>query len=196
MNTQIELKGPLFPKALANLTHSNQFLKLFSVSMLIINILSLFLVILLTSKVPTVLAFSSKAQIYEKLDMPKLEDQVREAIRAYIENRYKWEPANVKEKLKLAESFVSPQSVKAFQAAAILVAKFSTEKQVSQRIYADFDHIKVNLEKKTASIAGDRITSIQGLRAAGELRLELSFDSGFRSRENPWGIFITKEKEE
>lgn len=194
MNTQIPLKGPLFPKALADLIHSNQFLKLFSVSMLVITGLCLAIILVMISRPPTVLALSPSAQLFEKSQMPKAEDQVREAIRAYIEYRYKWEPSNVIEKLKLAESFIGPQSFKAYQAAMVSVAKFSLEKQVSQRVYPG--PVKVDLEKKTATIVGDRITSIQALRAVGELKLELSFDSGPRTRENPWGIYIAKEKEE
>jgi hypothetical protein len=48
----------------------------------------------------------------------------------------------------------------------------------------------------TALITGDRVTSIQGLKAAGNLKLQLTFESGQRTKENPWGIYITKEKEE
>ncbi len=193
MNTQIPLKGPLFPKALADLIHSNQFLKLFSVSMLVVTGLSLAVVLILATKAPTVVAFSTNAQVLEKSDMPKAEDHVREAIRAYVEYRYRWEPSNVKERLKLAESFVGPQSLKAYLAAMALIAKFSLEKQVSQKIYAG--QIKVDLEKKTATVSGDRITAVQGLRAATDLKLELSFDSGARTRENPWGVYVSKEKE-
>jgi hypothetical protein len=39
------------------------------------------------------------------------------------------------------------------------------------------------------------VTTIQGLKAAGSLRLELSFESGSRAKENPWGLYI-KEREE
>lgn len=44
-------------------------------------------------------------------------------------------------------------------------------------------------------IVGDRITSIQSLKAAGDLKLELGFESGPRTFVNPWWVFISKEKE-
>lgn len=100
----------------------------------------------------------------------------------------------MKQRLLESEAFVLPGNRRAFQSAAANVIRFSTEKLVSQRVYAE--KIDVSLEKKTALISGDRVTLIQGLKAAGNLRLELSFESGPRTRENPWGIYITKEREE
>lgn len=44
-------------------------------------------------------------------------------------------------------------------------------------------------------IVGDRIMSIQTLKAAGDLKLELVFESSQRSNENPWGIYFTRERE-
>jgi hypothetical protein len=40
------------------------------------------------------------------------------------------------------------------------------------------------------------VTSIQGLKAAGNLKLELTFESGSRTEGNPWGLYISKEREE
>ncbi len=96
--------------------------------------------------------------------------------------------------LQAAAVFIPPSSQKAYQAATANVAKFAIEKGVLQRAYVN--DVAVNLEKKTAKVTGDRVTAIQGLKAAGDLKLELSFESGPRTRENPWGIYITKEKEE
>ena len=50
--------------------------------------------------------------------------------------------------------------------------KFSTSKAVAQRIYPD--RVAVDLAKRTVSISGDRVTAIQCLKAAGDLRLELT----------------------
>jgi hypothetical protein len=55
--------------------------------------------------------------------------------------------------------------------------------------------VSVDLESHKVRITGDRLTSVQGLKAAGDLTLELEYQGGDRSKENPWGIFITKEKE-
>lgn len=58
------------------------------------------------------------------------------------------------------------------------------------------DHIQIDLKNSIAQIIGSRVTAIQNLKAAGELKLQLSFESGPRTKENPWGIYIRQEKEE
>jgi len=179
---------------LSDLSHSNQFLKVFSASALGVAVLTLILVFVLASKAPVVLTLAPTGENLEKVELPKPEDQIKAAVNRYLEKRYKWEPESVKQKLFDAQAFVLPSSMKAYLGAAANVARFSIEKLVSQRVYPD--KIEVSLEKKTVFITGDRVTSIQGLNAAGNLRLELSFESGPRTRNNPWGLYITKEREE
>jgi hypothetical protein len=38
------------------------------------------------------------------------------------------------------------------------------------------------------------VAAIQGLKAAGNLRLELSFEGGTRTKENPWGLYVSKNE--
>lgn len=97
-------------------------------------------------------------------------------------------------KLKESEDFITPQAVRAFQVAVASVSKFSVDKIVTQRVYPD--KIDIDLKNGTALVTGDRVTSIQGLKAAGDMRLELSFESGPRTKNNPWGLYISKEREE
>ena len=194
MNQLIKLKTAKLPKILSDLTHSNQFLKVFSISALGVATVTLILAIVLAIKAPVVLTLGATGEKLEEADLPKPEDQIKVAILRYLEKRYKWEPENVKQKLLEAQAFVLPSSTKAYLGAAANVANFSTEKLVSQRVYPE--KIEINLERKTALITGDRVTAIQGMKAAGNLRLELSFESGPRTHENPWGLYITKEREE
>lgn len=194
MNKVIQLKSTRLPKMLGELMHSNQFLKLFALASVGVAALLSISVSVLATRPPIVLALTSKGSTLDITEMPKPEDEIQAAVKKYIDSRYNWEPSSVAVKLKSTESFILPQSVKAFQTAIANIIRFSTEKQVSQKTYPDI--IKINLQQKTASITGDRITSVQGLRAAGSLKLELSFESGARTKENPWGIYITKEKEE
>lgn len=194
MNTRIKLEAAKLPKALSDLIHSNQFLKLFSIFSVAVSVLSLILNLTVINSPPLVLTLASDAKPIEQREMPKPEDEIKTAIKKYIELRYKWEPTSVKERLKLAEVFIAPQSLKAYLSATANVAKFSADRQVMQRVYPD--KIEVNLEKKTVSILGDRVTAIQGLKAAGDLKLELSFDSGPRTKLNPWGVYVVKEREE
>lgn len=194
MQTQIRLRELKLPKILGDLAHSNQFLKIFSVSSLITNFLSLILIFVLATRAPVVLSFNSAASLFETAPMPKPETEVKAAIKHYLELRYQWSPENVKDKLNLAQTMIQPNAMKAYIGAAQNVVRFSLEKQVSQRVYGN--SIDVDLEHKTVRVLGDRITSIQNLKAAGDLKLELSIDYGQRTKENPWGVFISKEKED
>ncbi len=190
----IGLKNAQLPKMIGQLMHSNQFLKVFSISSLVLVFMVLGVILVMATKEPMVITLGPDGKLIERTILPKAEDQIREGIKRYLENRYQWEPENVIQKLKESEKFITPQALKAFQRAIANVAKFSTEKLVSQRIYPN--NIEVNLAKNTAFITGDRVTSIQGLKAAGNLKLELTFESGSRTEGNPWGLYISKEREE
>jgi hypothetical protein len=194
MKQFLKLQGVSMPKMLADLTHSNQFLKVFSIVALVISAFIVLLCLMLSHRPPTVIAFAGNGSALKQGELPKAEDQIREAIKAYLELRYKWTPKDVVMKLTESEAFIAPSSVKAFRVAVGTVAKFALEKQVEQRIFPD--PVEVSLEKRLAVISGDRITSIQGIRAAGLLKLILEFDFGVRTDKNPWGIYITKEREE
>lgn len=182
------------PKMLGELTHSNQFLKVFSIFSLVLVFMGLGAIMVLATKEPLILTLGPDGKALERQMLPKAETQISEAIKSYLNRRYAWEPENVEIKLKESEEYISPLTLKAYQSALLPIAKFSREKTVSQKVYPE--SIKIDLNRKVASISGDRITSIQGLKAAGNLRLELSFDYGPRTLLNPWGIYITKEREE
>lgn len=190
----IKLKSTELPRKLGELMHSNQFLKLFSIASLCLVGLMLIAVIVMATKEPTIITLNVDGVKLEKTTLPKAEDQIREGIKRYLEKRYQWEPENVIKKLKESEEFITPKALKAFQDAVSNVAKFSVDKVVSQKVYPS--DIKVDLKNQTALITGDRVTSIQGLKAAGNLKLELTFESGPRTKENPWGLYISKEREE
>jgi hypothetical protein len=188
------LKTPSLPKMISALTHTNQFLKVFSLSAVVLVLMVLGVILVLVTKEPMVITLGPDGKAFERTVLPKAEDQIREGVKRYLEKRYQWEPESVKKKLKESEDFITPQALKAFQGAVANVAKFSTEKIVSQKVYPE--KIEVDLKKNTALITGERVTSIQGLKAAGNLKLELSFESGPRTQNNPWGLYISKEREE
>jgi hypothetical protein len=193
MNTK-QLKSSPFPKMLSDLAHSNQFLKFFSLLALSLVLASILVIFYLTNKEPLILTFNSDGKTLDKMAMPKAEDLIKEGIIRYLEKRYTWVPSDVQKKLKESSYFVSPTSQKAFSEAMTNVTRFSMEKQVAQKVYPT--NIEINMKDGTAFVTGDRVTSIQGLKAAGNLKLQLTFESGLRTKENPWGIYITKEKEE
>lgn len=188
------LKMPSLPKMVGELMHSNQFLKVFSIAALVLLFMVVGVVLVMVTKEPMVITLSPDGKAIERTVQPKAEDQIREGIKRYLEKRYQWEPENVIKKLKDSEDFITPKALKAFQGAVANVAKFSTEKIVSQKVYPE--KIEIDLKNQTALITGDRVTSIQGLKAAGNLKLELTFESGPRTSNNPWGLYISKEREE
>lgn len=194
MQKSIQLRMPRLPEALGNLAHSNQFLKVAVFFSYGIVLLLLCLVTYLMTRPPLILALAPDASSYQRVSMPSAEQEVMAAVRAYMELRYKWEPKSVVKRLEAARAFILPETRKAFEGGIAGVIKFSLEKDVSQRAYAD--KILVDLEKRTASISGDRVTVIQGMKAAGDLRMQLTYISGPRTAQNPWGVYIAKEKEE
>lgn len=194
MNQKFVLKQMKLPKLLGELTHSNQFLKVFSISCLGLLALQTIALMTFALKGPEVLTLAPSAEALEKREPPKPESEVRAAVRAYLAKRYAWTPETIVKQVAEAEAFVSAGSLKAYRQSMPNVVRFSTDKIVSQAAYDR--EIKINLVKSTALVTGDRVTSIQGFKTAADLKLELSFESGPRTQANPWGIYITKEKEE
>lgn len=189
----LKLQGISLPKMLSDLTYKYHVLVVLSLGSLVVAALSMIVAFALSTKAPTVMAFSQNAQLLEKSELPKPEDEIKLAITRYINFRYKWDAKTVSENIKKAESFIESKSLAAFQNNMASVVKFSLDRDVLQRVYPN--DMKVDLKTQTVFITGDRVTSIQGLKAAGNLNLALEFQSGPRTSNNPWGIYITKEKE-
>lgn len=194
MNQSIQLKMKALPKALGELAHSNQFLKLSALISFALCLLLAGAIYLLASKPPVVLSMAPDASLYETIAEPKAENAIRQVVIEYLKLRYRWEPKTVVAQIKAAQAFIPSAIRGAYDSSTANVIRFAQEKLVAQRVYPE--KVSINLEKKTVLILGDRVTSIQGLRAAGELKLELSFDYGSRTSANPWGVYITREREE
>jgi hypothetical protein len=192
---QIKLQLPKLPRKIGDLTHSNQFLKFNVLASYTVTVLLTALLFAESYRSPTVLTLTPGAIPFESVSPPKPEDEVAHAVRAYVALRYRWDQKSVNDRLRQAEAFIPPASRKAFEAACASISKFAQERGVLQRVYPA-DSINVDLEKKTALVTGDRITAIQGLKAVADLRLSLDFEAGPRTRENPWGVYVVKEREE
>lgn len=193
MENKFKLKTYSVPKMMGDILHSNQFLKVFSILSLILTFLSIIMTYISFNRGPIVLAFNPEAKILNESALPSVESAIREAVNSYISLRYNWNPKNIKDKFKNATQFILPKNVKGFEDAMNDIKRFSLEKEVSQKVY--LENIQVNLKDSSVSISGDRITSIQGMKAAGDLKILLLFENGPRTKENPWGIYVIKEKE-
>lgn len=195
MNLKTKLEAVKLPKLLADLKHANQFLKVYALTSSIIGILSLACFFtLLSIYEPKIVVLSPSGEVLSVDQKPNLELQVEAALRKYIQFRYSWDAKTVSENLKLARDFVHPSVVRSFDGDLVEVQKFSKERNVSQRGYAS--SISIDVAKQMAQVRGDRVTTIQGLTAAGPLALSLKFESGPRTRANPWGIYVVREQNE
>lgn len=190
---EINLQRISLPKMLSDLTYKYHVLVMLSIGSLAVAALSMILALALSTKTPLILAFNKNAEVLEKSEFPKPEDEVRAAVTQYLNFRYKWDAKSVVENIKKAESFIQIKSLTAFQKNMASVVKFSIDREVLQRVYPA--ELKVDLKSQVVFIVGDRVTSIQGLKVAGNLNLAIEFESGPRTSKNPWGIYITKEKE-
>ncbi|MGE4130526.1 MAG: hypothetical protein AB7F86_02765 [Bdellovibrionales bacterium] len=191
-NTQLKLRS--FPKAIGDLAHSNQFLKM---SAFASYGLCTFLIALLTYqsfRPLTVLTLTPEGSAYQSGPLPRPELEIERAVREYLKYRYNWDAKNISSQLAEAGAFILPSTRKPFEVSMKKVMKFAAEKMVAQRAYPE--KVQIDLKAGVALVQGDRITAIQGLRAAGDLKLELTVVPGPRTSANPWGVYISKEKEE
>lgn len=193
MNQEIKLKIKKFPSQMAELMHSNQFLKMSAFCSYGICAILLVLLMYLSLRPTSFITLAPDGSVYQFLDKPNPEVEIEKVVRKYIEKRYNWEPKSVLKNLEAVEMFIPKSLRKSFMRSMSGIVKFSTEKQVSQRAYPFL--IKVILNENEVHVSGDRITAIQGIKAAGNLNLKLLFESGPRTKENPWGIYILKETE-
>ena len=190
---KVKFKAGAFPKMLADLSHSNQFLKMFAVGSLALSLVLSALIFVAFARKPIVIAMTESAEILRQVELPKPESEVRQAILAYVERRYNWTSQTVDQQIEKAQTFIASANMQSFLQGTSNVKRFSKEKVVTQRAYAS--NVAVDLKRGVALVTGDRITEIQGMRAAGALNLELSFQSGARTSANPWGVYVVKESE-
>lgn len=193
MNESLQLKIRKLPKALGELSHSNQFLKISTFSLLVLCGVMVMLLFYQTTKSPVVLSISPDGSVYKEAAKPDPKVEIERAVREYLKYRYNWTPKTVAANVDQARAFILPSTSKVFDSSMQNVVRFSSERSVAQRVYPV--DINLDLKKGIVIITGDRITSIQGLKVAGDLKLELGFESGPRVAKNPWGVYINGEKE-
>ena len=194
MMIKTELRQSYFPKLLSNLANANQYYKLFSISLIAVCALLAFALVITVNKPPILLTIASDGSPFDQGKEALAKNQIEDAVKEYLSFRYNWEPSTIKKRLTLAEAFILSNQLKPYRNALSDIEQFSQEKQALQRVYpAKFS---VDLEKQVISITGDRITEIQGIKVAGNLKLVLTYESGPRTKENPWGIYVVKEMED
>jgi hypothetical protein len=190
--TQIKLKTS-FPHVWGDLAFQNNWLRLGMTLCLTITALSLCTSVVLIRRKPQIVALDQCANVAVLADAPPLEAEVDKAVRKYAELRYSWGADTQVTHLSRAKSFVAPQSLKSFDKTITDLQTFSKGKNIAQRVYPSA--VNVDTKGNRVQIIGDRFTEIQGLKAATILRVTLTYQTGPRTLENPWGIYVIKEEE-
>ena len=182
-----------YPIVWGDLAFQNQWLRKITIISLCLSLLSLTLAISLMKRKPQFVILGAQANVVQADGALSLESEVEKAARKYLELRYIWQPDDQAAHLAMAKSFVAIPSLKAFEKTASELVAFSNGKNVSQRIYPT--SLSVDVKANRIQVIADRFTEIQGLKATTILRVNLIYQTGPRSLENPWGIFISKEEE-
>jgi hypothetical protein len=148
---------------------------------------------ILIRRKPIIVALDQCASVSALSDAPPIEAEVDKAARKYVDLRYSWGPDTLAVHLTRAKSFVASQSLKAFEKTITDLQTFSKGKTIGQRVYPTT--VNPDAKNSKVQIIGDRFTEIQGLKAATILRVTLTYQTGPRTLENPWGIYVVKEEE-
>lgn len=181
-----------YPKLIEEFGKENFNLKTLSTALLALMLINSLILVFVVRRGPTVIPLAADGSV-ARVESGVTAAQVQAAVREYLAARYTWTDSSIQAQLKRAEVFVSPALVPAFQKAMLETLKYVKEKKVTQRIYAR--SVEVDFKSQQVSIVADRITEFDGLKAANEMQIVLSFVMGERTPANPWGIFITKEAE-
>jgi len=194
MNELSQLTEINFPKTLDQVFTKQKLLSGFVIFLASMLFLSLVGLIWMGVKGPLVFSFDESGRAIDPMKNMQVENQIKMALKTYVDSRYNWDSQSIDVKIRDAKNFIQTKNEKVFDKSMNDLQKFAKEKSVSQKIYLESVHL--DLKSHVALLVGDRVTSIQGLKAAGNLRLTLEFEEGRRTILNPWGIYISKEKEQ
>lgn len=121
-----------------------------------------------------------------------LEREAKRVVSIYSKHRHQWEWNNIENRIKVAATYVHPDFEKGFAKANTEQIKIARDKHVSQRFY--FDESTIQLNQGKATVSGDRVLILDGLRATNPMTLEIDYQLGNRTPTNPEGVYITSER--
>jgi len=190
--TTLKLKTS-FPVVWGDLAFQNQWLRKITMLSLALAVPSVCLSLMLMAKKPHIIVMDTQAKIVRQENAASPEAEAVMAAKRYLELRYTWQPTNQAAQLSLAKNFIASQSIKAFEKTAADLVAFSKGKNVAQRVYP----LSVNADTKDGriQIVADRFTEIQALKAATALKVTLVYQTGTRTLDNPWGVYVVREEE-
>lgn len=192
MNEKQVLKINAYPQMVQEFARANFNLKVLASTSLGLLFLCLSLVIYMVRRGPVVIALEGNGEV-SRIEQKVTDLQITAAAKEYILHRYCWDDSSIGAEVKKAEFFIAPNLVTSFERSLAETVKYVREKKVRQRVYPR--SVEVNLKDKQIVIGADRFTEFDGLKAATDMRLNLSFSVGDRTVTNPWGVYIVKEQE-
>ncbi len=145
---------------------------------------------------PDLVAVSEKETKLFTITPPKpdlLRAELDRTVTAYVLTHYNWDWNTVEKAHKDASKYVSDKFQKAFISSNEDQVKLAKEKKVVQRVYLEKPP-EIDIEKMVAKITLDRIFSVDGIKATSPLSLEIGFEYGPRTSDNPEGIYVVSEK--
>lgn len=192
MNEKKVLKINAYPQMVQEFAKANFNLKVLASTSLGLLFLCLSLVIYMVKRGPVVIALEGSGEV-SKIEQKITDVQIIAAAKDYILHRYSWDDSTIAMEVKKAEFFIASNLTSSFERSLAETIKYVREKKVRQRVYPRT--VEVDLKSKQITVAADRFTEFDGLKAATEMRLVLNFAVGDRTVTNPWGVYIVKEQE-
>jgi hypothetical protein len=174
----------------------NAFLKLILSILALLFIVQSIALSILTLRKPVLIAVGEKETRILTLPPPNdtlLEEELRRLVRQYVEAHYNWDDTTIEKAHENAARYVSDKYIKVFMAANADQVKTVREKNVSERVYLS-GKIEIDRDHLVARVPMDRVFSVDGIRATSPLTLDVQFESGPRTTQNPEGVYITGEK--
>ncbi|MBI4925854.1 MAG: hypothetical protein HY843_08020, partial [Bdellovibrio sp.] len=121
-----------------------------------------------------------------------LEREAKRTLSGYIQNHYTWDSKNIDEHFAIAAHYVFEKQIQNFKLANAEQIRSAKERKLSQRVHVS--ELLIDMQVKAARVTMDRILDVEGIRAVTPLILDLSFDFGQRTKDNPEGIYVISER--
>jgi TraE protein len=173
----------------------NQILKYLLLLSTALNAASVICILFLALRTPPIFAVSSvESGILKANTVPKefLESEAKRVIGLYLQSRHNWDSNTITQSIGTAAQYVDEAFRKTYLQANETQIRIAKEKRISQKFYTN--EIKVDLAQGKATVRGDRIISVDGLRAVSPLAFNLDFRMGKRIEANPEGVYIISEQ--
>ena len=174
----------------------NVILKWFSLFLIGIILIETGVIAYVATRDPKVIAIGeqkSQVLIVKKPRKEILEDELDRTVRNYAITHYSWDYSTIEAAHKEASKHIAEKFKKSFFKTNDEQVRYVKEKKVSQRVYVS-DSIKIDPKNLNARVRLDRIYSIDGLVGSSPFALDIKFEYGPRTEDNPEGVYIFDEK--